>query len=140
VLVKRVDGCVMSQRPAHDAEASTSRAALPALGVVDSQPEQGQRHHGVLRALLDEAQAEQALWQEFRDHGTSLNNALTEALRLHEGPSFQLFEVSVFCLISFLFLVSFLSECSVIWLFSLLFDCCSQELEGWARDKYDRLS
>jgi cytochrome P450 len=37
----------------------------------------------VPHALLDEAQVEQALWQEFRDHGTSINNALTEALRLH---------------------------------------------------------
>jgi hypothetical protein len=50
----------------------------------------------VLRVLLDEAQAEQALWQEFRDHDASLNNALTEALRLHGGPSFRIFEVSVF--------------------------------------------
>jgi hypothetical protein len=53
----------MSQRPAHDAEASTSRA-------------------------------EQALWQEFRDHSTSINNALTEALWLHGGLSFRHFEVS----------------------------------------------
>jgi hypothetical protein len=58
------------------------------------------------RALLDEAQAEQALWQEFRDHGASINNALTEALRLHGGLSFQLFEVSVFCLIRGLFFIS----------------------------------
>jgi cytochrome P450 len=50
----------------------------------------------VLRALLDKVQAEQVLWQEFREHGTSLNAALTEALRLHGAPSFQLFEVSVF--------------------------------------------
>jgi hypothetical protein len=32
-------------------------------------------------AYFNEAQAEQALWQEFRDHGVSLNNALNEALR-----------------------------------------------------------
>jgi hypothetical protein len=50
----------------------------------------------VLRALLDEVQAEQALWQVFREHGTSLNAALTEALRLHKGPSLWLFDVSVF--------------------------------------------
>jgi hypothetical protein len=60
----------------------------------------------VSRALLDEAQAEQALWQEFRDHGASINNALTEALRLHGGLSFRLFEVSVFCLIRGLFFIS----------------------------------
>jgi hypothetical protein len=50
----------------------------------------------VPRALLDEVQAEQALWQEFREHDASLNSALTEALWLHGGPSFRLFEVSVF--------------------------------------------
>jgi hypothetical protein len=33
-----------------------------------------------LPAYFNEAQAEQALWQEFRDHGASLNNALNEAL------------------------------------------------------------
>jgi hypothetical protein len=55
VLVMRSDGRVMSQRPAHDAEASTSRAALPALDVVISRPEQGLRRPGVPRVLLDEA-------------------------------------------------------------------------------------
>jgi hypothetical protein len=50
----------------------------------------------VPRVLFDEAQAEQALWQEFRTHDASLNTALTEALRLHGGRSFQLFEVIVF--------------------------------------------
>jgi hypothetical protein len=67
----------------------------------------------VPRALLDEAQSEQALWQEFRDHDTFINNALTEVLRIHGGPLFQPFEVSVFCLIQGLFLVSLLSECFV---------------------------
>jgi hypothetical protein len=50
-------------------------------------------------ALLDEAQAEQALWQEFCDHDASINNALTEAMWIHGGSLFHLFEVSVFCLI-----------------------------------------
>jgi hypothetical protein len=36
------------------------------------------------------------LWQEFRDHGVSIHNALTEVLRIHGGPSIRLFEVSVF--------------------------------------------
>jgi hypothetical protein len=68
----------------------------------------------VLHAFLAELQTEQALWREFRDHGASLNNALTKALWLHGGPSFRLFEVSVFCLIRSLFLVSLLSKCFVI--------------------------
>jgi hypothetical protein len=87
---------MMSQRPKHDAEASTSRTAPPVPDVAVSQLEQGLRRPGVPRVLLDEVQAEQALWQEFREHGASLNATLTEALRLHGSPSFQLFEVSVF--------------------------------------------
>jgi hypothetical protein len=46
-------------------------------------------------AHFDEAQAEQAQWQEFRDHGTSINNVLTEALRVHRGPLWQIFQVGV---------------------------------------------
>jgi hypothetical protein len=52
---------VMSQRPAHDTEASTSRATPSAPVITDSQLEQEQRHPGVPRTLLDEAQAEQSL-------------------------------------------------------------------------------
>jgi hypothetical protein len=47
--------------------------------------EQGLRHPGVPHALFDEAQAEQAPWQEFRTHDASLNSALTETLRFHGG-------------------------------------------------------
>jgi hypothetical protein len=39
VLVMWEDGCVMSQRPAHDAEASTSHAALPAPDAAVAHPE-----------------------------------------------------------------------------------------------------
>jgi hypothetical protein len=73
----------MSQCSTHNAEASTSRAVRPASDVVVARPEQGRGHAGVPTAHFDEAQAEQALWQEFRDHGASINNALTEALRVH---------------------------------------------------------
>jgi hypothetical protein len=38
---------------------------------------------------------EQALWQEFRDHGASLNNTLNEALRIHAGPVWRVFQVRV---------------------------------------------
>jgi hypothetical protein len=58
--------------------------------------EQELHHPGVPRSLLDEVQAEQVLWQEFHDHGASLNVALAEALQLHGGQSFHLFEVSIF--------------------------------------------
>jgi hypothetical protein len=39
VLVMREDGCVMPQRPAHDAEASLSRAILPTPDAVVAHPE-----------------------------------------------------------------------------------------------------
>jgi hypothetical protein len=61
MLVIREDGCVMSQHPAHDAEASTSRASLPAFDVAAAQPEQEPHRSGAPRASLDEAQAEQVL-------------------------------------------------------------------------------
>jgi hypothetical protein len=62
VLVVRSDGCMMSQCLAYDAEASMSRAAPPVPDVVVSQLEQGLCRPGVSCSLLDEAQAEQALW------------------------------------------------------------------------------
>jgi hypothetical protein len=36
------------------------------------------------------------LWQEFRNHGASLNNALNEALRIHVGPAWRIFQVRFF--------------------------------------------
>jgi hypothetical protein len=47
------------------------------------------------QAHFNEAQAELALWQEFRDHDTSLNSALNEALRIHAGLAWQIFKVRV---------------------------------------------
>jgi hypothetical protein len=51
---------------------------------------------GAPPAYFNKAQAEQALWQEFRDHGASLNNALNEALRIHAGPAWKTFKVRAF--------------------------------------------
>jgi hypothetical protein len=42
-------------------------------------------------AHFSEAQAEQALWEEFRNHDASLNRALNEALRIHGGPAWRVF-------------------------------------------------
>jgi hypothetical protein len=91
----RENGCVMSH-PVHDVVSSTSHTALPAPNVAIAHPEQGLHRADAPPTHFNEAQAEQALWKEFRDHGVSINNALTEALRIHEGPSIRLFEVSVF--------------------------------------------
>jgi hypothetical protein len=57
VLVMREDGCVMSQRPAHDTEASTSHTAPPAPDVTVMHLEQGLRRADVPPAHFNEAQA-----------------------------------------------------------------------------------
>jgi hypothetical protein len=97
VLVMREDSCVMSQCPVHDAEASSSCTVLPAPVAADTHSERGPGHAGAPPAHFDEAQAEQVLWQEFRDHDASINNALSEALWVHGGPSWRIFQVRVFC-------------------------------------------
>jgi hypothetical protein len=45
-----------------------------------------------------DAQEEQQLWEELRDHGASLNRALNEALRIHGGPAWRVFQVKRCCL------------------------------------------
>jgi hypothetical protein len=37
---------------------------------------------------------EQEPWQELRDHGASLNRALNEVLRIYDGPTWRVFQVS----------------------------------------------
>jgi hypothetical protein len=71
-----------------DVEASSSHAAPPGLGEerVDEPP-----------AFAD-AQEEQQLWEELCDHGASLNRALNEALRIHRGPAWHVFQVRHCCL------------------------------------------
>jgi hypothetical protein len=74
----REDGCVMPWCPTHGAEASSSRAGLPAPDVSVARPEQDRGNAGAPPAHFDKAQAEQALWQEFRDHDASLNKVKIE--------------------------------------------------------------
>jgi hypothetical protein len=87
---------MMPRRPTHGAETSSSRVGLPAPDVTVARPEQEQGHVSAPPAHFDKAQAEQALWQEFRDHDTSLNNALNEVLRIHRGPAWWVFQVRIF--------------------------------------------
>jgi hypothetical protein len=94
--VVREDGCVVPPQPTHDGEASLSRAGLPAPNTAVVGLEQEREPVDVPLAYFNEAQAEQALWQEFRDHGALLNNALNEALRIHAGPAWQIFKVHAF--------------------------------------------
>jgi hypothetical protein len=63
-----------------------------------TRPEQERKHASAPPAHFNEAQAEQALWKEFHDHGASLNNAPNEAPRIHGGPAWQIFHVHVFLL------------------------------------------
>jgi hypothetical protein len=67
--------------PANGAGASSSRAG-PAARL-----EQEREHADGPPAHFIEAQTEQGLWQELRDHDASLNWALNEALRIHSGPA-----------------------------------------------------
>jgi hypothetical protein len=56
--------------------------------------EQEGEHADAPPAHFIEAQEEQGLWQELRDHDASLNRALNEALRIHNGPAWRVFQVS----------------------------------------------
>jgi hypothetical protein len=76
----REDGCVMSWYPVHGTEASSSRAGPPAPDGIVTRAERDQEQASAPPAHFNEARAKQALWQEFRDHSASLNNALNEAL------------------------------------------------------------
>jgi hypothetical protein len=71
-----------------------SHTALPTSGGPAARPEQERECAGAPPAHFVEAQAEQGLWQEFRDHGASLNRVLNEALRIHSGPAWRVFQVS----------------------------------------------
>jgi hypothetical protein len=95
VQVMGEDGCVVPRQPTHDAEASSSRVVLPAPNVTVARPEQEREYTSASPAHFNDAQTEQALWQEFQDHGTSLNNALNEALRIHAGPAWRVFQMCV---------------------------------------------
>jgi hypothetical protein len=44
-----------------------------------------------------DARGEQELWGELRSHGATLNRALNEALRVHGGPAWLVFQVSHGC-------------------------------------------
>jgi hypothetical protein len=56
---------VMTRRPTCGVEALSSRAVPPAPDVVVARLEQERGHIGAPPAHFNDAQAEQALWQEF---------------------------------------------------------------------------
>jgi hypothetical protein len=81
----------MSGRPADGAEASSSYAVHPASDGTAAHPEQERERVIAPPAHFADAQAEQALWQEFCDHDASLNRALNVALRIHSDPAWRVF-------------------------------------------------
>jgi hypothetical protein len=87
-LGTRWDGHMVAGGSRRGVEASLSRAAPPGLGEerVDEPP------------TFADAQEEQQLWAELHDHGASLNRALNEALRIHGGPAWRVFQVKRCCL------------------------------------------
>jgi hypothetical protein len=107
----------------HGAEASSSRAGRSA-------PEEG--HVSDPSAFAD-AQEEQELWGELRDHGAVLNRALNEALWIHGGPAWRVFQVRRRCLLSLIFSSS---RAMLVTQRLLVLVCWRQELEHRARDKY----
>jgi hypothetical protein len=123
VLVRRWDGHVVAGGRGHGAEASSSHAgrSAPGEGRVDEPP-----------AFAD-AQEEQQLWGELRDHGAVLNRALNEALRIHGGPAWRVFQVKRCCAFSLI------SSSSCLFLAArrlLVLIYWWQELEHRSRDKY----
>jgi putative component of toxin-antitoxin plasmid stabilization module len=73
------------------------------------------------------------LWGELRDHGAALNRALNEALRIHGGPAWRVFQVRRRRLLS---LISSSSRSILAARRSPVSVCWRQELEHRARDKY----
>jgi hypothetical protein len=86
----------------HGTEASSSRVGRSASGEgrVDEPP-----------AFAD-AQEEQQLLGELRDHGAALNRALNEALQIHGGPAWRVFQVRHCCPFFFDFIVFVFVSCS----------------------------
>jgi hypothetical protein len=64
-----------------------------------------------------DAQEEQQLWEELRDHDASLNRVLNEALRIHGGPAWRVFQVRR-CSLACCFLL-----CSVVFSFVFVVRC-----------------
>jgi hypothetical protein len=80
-LARRWDGRMVAGGRRHGAEASSSHAA----------PRLRRGAHRRAAPHFADAQEEQQLWEELRDHGASLNRVLNEALRIHGGPAWRVF-------------------------------------------------
>jgi hypothetical protein len=99
--VRRHEGHMVAGERGPGAEASSPRADHPAQveGVAGDPP-----------AFAD-ARGEQELWGELRSHGATLNHALNEALRVHGGPAWRVFQVGRGCSFSSISRFSVLPPC-----------------------------
>jgi hypothetical protein len=87
--VRRREGHMVAGGRGHSAEASSSRAGHSAQveGIAGDPP------------AFTDAQGEQELWGELRNHSAALDRALNEALRIHGGPAWRIFQVGCRCLL-----------------------------------------
>jgi hypothetical protein len=129
-----VRGC-----PADSARASSSRAALPASGGPAAHPEQERERADAPAPHFVEAQTEQELWQELRNHDASLNRALNEALRIHSGSAWRVFQVSGLLSDFVVSSAAFFHVRAFPDPFSSRLACRRQDLERRARERYDAL-
>jgi hypothetical protein len=84
------EGVLVRRRDSHmvqEAEGTVPRPLLPALAAP-------LRKRGALTVRPPSPTTEeQELWGELRDHGAALNRALNEALQIHGGPAWRVFQV-----------------------------------------------
>jgi hypothetical protein len=86
-IVRRREGHMVAGDRRHGAEALSSRAGHSA---------QVEGAAGDTPAFAD-ARGEQELWGELRSHGATLDRALNEALRVHGGPAWRVFQLGRCC-------------------------------------------
>jgi hypothetical protein len=92
-LVIRRDDHMVVGGSRHGVKAPLSHAAPAGSSGLAADPGQGQDCVDAPSPLFVDAQEEQQLWEELRGHGASLNRALNEALRIHGGPAWHIFQV-----------------------------------------------
>jgi hypothetical protein len=90
-LVRRREGHMVAGGRGRGAEASSSRVGHSAQveGIAGDPP------------TFADAQGEEELSGELRNHGAALDRALHEALRIHGGPAWRVFQVGRRCLLLF---------------------------------------
>jgi hypothetical protein len=74
-----------------------ARGAAPRLLLPAPPPSLGRGACRRAAPFFADAQEEQQLWEELRDHDASLNRDLNEALRIHDGPTWRVFQVRRCC-------------------------------------------